>query len=472
MTSHRSNRFPVLADHVRLQPLTDYVKVIHLRSGQVLHLSRREALCLELARGSSSLGEIAQVAQGVFGLEDDTAVQLTEAALGLFDGDVEWRDVRTTPRTVSDPLRLFRLEPGLRPPARYRQERPTRLTLSVTAACNYRCSHCSNGSGRPMPGELSDDEWCAVIRSAGEIGVVSITFSGGEPLTRPGLPRLIGEATAAGIYPILSTNASLITDGVADDLAAAGLRFAHVGLSAADAGCSDRVTGRRGWFERAVAGIRHLAGEGIYVRLKSVLTPTTIAQVPAILELATALEVDEVHLAPYRLTHLAPAGSCLLLTPEELTTAVDAVEQWQEATGSALVIRAPVPEQERLAWSDERDIVRCGGVKQELTVLPDGAITLCEVLKDRPEFVLGHVLHDGLLAVWQSPRPEQAVTEARLRATGSCRSCEHLPVCGTGCFSLSLASGGTASSPDPRCWKASYQDNPFRPRLSDDAATG
>lgn len=467
MTDPRVDKFPILADHVRLQPLTDYVKVVHIRSGQILHLSRREAVCLELARGACSLSEIAQVVQGVYGLDDTTAVQLAEAALGLFDDDVEWRDTPTVPQTVSDPLRLFRTDPRLRPPSPYRQERLTRLTLSVTAACNYRCSHCCNRSGTRMPGELGDDDWCDVIRSAGEIGVVSITFSGGEPLMRPGLSRLIAQASAAGIYSVLSTNASLIDSAAARDLAGAGLRFAHVGLSAATTAVYDRVSGRRGWHDRAVAGIGHLTSEGVYVRLKMVLLPTNVDEVPAVLELATALGVSEVHLAPYRLTHLAPAGSSLLLAPEEIESVAGAVHQWRATTGSSLVIRSPVPEQERLAWSCEDDIVRCGGVKQELTVLPDGAITLCEILKDRPEFMLGHVLRDGLLGVWQSDRPEQVIVEAAQRAAGPCRSCEHLPNCRTGCFSLSIAFGGAASSPDPRCWKAEYLNNPFRPTRPD-----
>lgn len=464
-------RYPVLADHVRLQPLTDFVKVVQVRSGEILHLDRREALCLELARGSHSLGEIAQTIAGVYELDIRTAAELAVVVLGQFGADVDWRDLPGTPHIVSDPLRLFRLDPGLRPPSRYRQERPTRLTLSVTTACNYRCHHCCNRSGLPLPGELGDDEWRGVIRSAGEIGMVSITFSGGEPLMRPGLPTLIGEASAAGIYSILSTNASLIDGRAARRLAASGLRFAHVSLPAATAPLYDRLSGRHGWYEKAVAGIRHLTSEGIYVRVKTVLLPANVTEVPAALRLVSDLGVDEIHLAPYRMTHLAPAGSSLLLDTEDFVAVADAVQQWRAETGSSLQVRSPVPQQERLEWSGSGDIVRCGGVKQELTVLPDGRITVCEVLRDCPEFVLGHVLRDGLLAVWQSDRPERAMTEAAERATGPCRSCEYLPNCRTGCFSLSIACGGTATSPDPRCWKAEYPDNPFRPARAD-GATG
>jgi pyrroloquinoline quinone biosynthesis protein E len=456
------DQFPVLADHVRLQPLTDYVKVVQVRSGETLHLSRREAVCLELARGDSSFREIAYLVGAVYRLSEPEATQLVESALELFGGSLTWRDDPTGPSTVSDPLRLFERDPDLLPPAPYRQERPSQLVLSVTAACNYRCGHCCNRSGVPIPEELRTQQWRHVIREAGELGLVSVTFSGGEPLTRPDVPELVAEAAAAGIYPILSTNASFIDSTTARDLAAAGLRFAHVSYSAATRESYDRVTGRRGWYDRALTGIRHLVEQEIYVRLKTVLLKTNIREVPDILDLARDAGVDEVHLAPYRFTHLAPAGSSLLLDSDDVESVVCSVNEWRRRTGSTLVVRSPIPEEERLAWDSPTDIVRCGGVKQELTVLPDGRITICEVLKDRDEFMLGHALHDGLRAVWQSSRPEQVIATAAKRASGPCASCKHLQNCGTGCFSLSLACGGDASSPDPRCWEAAYPDNPFR----------
>lgn len=453
---------PVLADHVRIQPLADFVKVIQLRSGEIQHLSRREALCLELARGELSLAEIATVLAGTYGLAAGPARQGVLEALALFGSDVEWRSTPSTPRTVSDPLRLFDRDPELVPPAPYRQERPTSLTLSVTDACNFRCPHCANGSGRPAGTELTDDEWRQVIRGAGELGVVGVTFSGGEPLLRPGTPELVAEATAAGLYPILSTNASLIDAAMADRLAGGGLRFAHVSLVSPTPDGHAALAGRRGWFARAVEGIGHLLAREVYVRLKTVLLPGNVDQVPELLDLAAGLGVQEVHLAPYRLTHLAPAGSSLLLTPAMLATVADGVARWRERSDADLVVMSPDPGEADLAWSGPGEIVRCGGVKQELTVLPDGRITVCEVLRDRPEFVLGHVLRDGLLGVWQSPRPEQVMADRLADAVGPCGGCEHLAVCGTGCFALSLACGGSATGADPRCWKAQYDGNPFR----------
>jgi radical SAM protein with 4Fe4S-binding SPASM domain len=454
--------FPVLADHVRIQPLADFVKVVHVRSGQILHLSRREAVCLELARGKVSLGEIVDVVAGVYRLDAEAARQGVLEALDTFSHDVEWRAGPSAPRTVSDPLRLFDRDPELLSPAPYRQERPTRLILCLTDACNYRCHHCANGSGLAKAGELTDDEWGQVISTAGDLGVVSVTFSGGEPLLRPGLPDLVGLTTARGMYPVLSTNASLIDRTTAERLTDGGLRFAHVSLVSATGDGHATLTGRRGWFTRALDGIGHLLDRGVYVRLKMVLLPGNVGQVPQLLDLADSLGVQEVHLAPYRLTHLAPGGASLLLTPEMLTTVATGLDQWRRRTGSGLAVVAPDEGEERLSWSGAGEIVRCGGVKQELTVLPDGRITVCEVLRDRPEFVLGHVLRDGLQGVWQSSRPEQVMEERAAAAVGPCRGCEHLPVCGTGCFSLSLACGGLATGADPRCWKAEYDDNPFR----------
>jgi pyrroloquinoline quinone biosynthesis protein E len=312
-----------------------------------------------------------------------------------------------------------------------------------------------------MTGELTCEEWLQIIREAGELGVLTVTFSGGEPLIRPDLPMLINEASSVGIYPVLSTNASLISRNTARELACAGLRFAHVSFCAGDAEAYGRMTGSHNKFAAALNGLRHLKGQDIYVRLKTVLMPGNLDQIHGVLDLAMKEGVDEVHLAPYRMTHLSPGGSSLLLRRNDFWQIEADVDLWKRRTNSTMPIRIPNPEKEKLAWNGAGEIVRCGGIKAEMTVLPDGRITLCEVLRDRPEFIVGHALHDGILGAWLSRRPEEVLEGMIDKAEEPCRSCAHLSGCRTGCFSLSMACGGSPWSADPRCWKSNYSGNPF-----------
>src|SRR6476469_3938632 len=75
----------------------------------------------------------------------------------------------------------------------------TDLRVSLTDRCNLRCSYCMPAEGLDwLPGEevLTDDEVVRLITIAVErLGVREVRFTGGEPLLRRGLEKIV-EATS------------------------------------------------------------------------------------------------------------------------------------------------------------------------------------------------------------------------------------------------------------------------------------
>ena len=68
------------------------------------------------------------------------------------------------------------------------------LRISVTDRCNLRCLYCMPPEGVPqMPHSeiLSYEEIRTVVQSAAELGINRIRLTGGEPLVRADLPKLI-----------------------------------------------------------------------------------------------------------------------------------------------------------------------------------------------------------------------------------------------------------------------------------------
>lgn len=117
------------------------------------------------------------------------------------------------------------------------------LRVSLTDRCNLRCSYCMPAEGLPwLPGAsiLTDDEVVRLVRVAVEqLGVRTVRFTGGEPLLRPGLARIIAAVrdlvTIDGGPPetALTTN-GIGLDKVMDDLVAAGLQRVNVSLDSLD----------------------------------------------------------------------------------------------------------------------------------------------------------------------------------------------------------------------------------------------
>lgn len=110
----------------------------------------------------------------------------------------------------------------------------TYLRVSVTDKCNLRCIYCMPDAGLPWipkPQMLSYEEIVSLVEAAASVGVRSVRLTGGEPLVRPDLPRLIGQLCAIdGIEDIaLSTNGLLLAEHI-DDLVCAGLRRVNISL--------------------------------------------------------------------------------------------------------------------------------------------------------------------------------------------------------------------------------------------------
>ena len=85
----------------------------------------------------------------------------------------------------------------------------------------------------PKRAFLSFEEIEKVVRSCMSLGLEKVRITGGEPLLRKDLPKLIEMLSALGIEIALTTNASLLKK-YAKDLHSAGLTRVTVSLDALD----------------------------------------------------------------------------------------------------------------------------------------------------------------------------------------------------------------------------------------------
>ncbi|MGC2239669.1 MAG: GTP 3',8-cyclase MoaA [Acidimicrobiia bacterium] len=122
-------------------------------------------------------------------------------------------------------------------------DRPVRdLRISVTDRCNFRCTYCmpkelfgKDHEFLPREQLLTFEEITSLVGLFTERGVEKVRITGGEPLLRKDLEKLIGSLSAIdGVEDLtLTTNASLLVRK-ASALASAGLRRVTVSLDALD----------------------------------------------------------------------------------------------------------------------------------------------------------------------------------------------------------------------------------------------
>jgi cyclic pyranopterin phosphate synthase len=134
----------------------------------------------------------------------------------------------------------------------------TDLRISVTDRCNIRCFYCmpaENVRFKPRSEILTFEELERFVRVVARLGVTKLRLTGGEPLVRQHLHRLVSRLAAVpGIKDIaLTTNGILLAEQAAD-LKAAGLRRLNVSLDALNKDRFKQITRREG-LDRVLAGI-------------------------------------------------------------------------------------------------------------------------------------------------------------------------------------------------------------------------
>jgi cyclic pyranopterin phosphate synthase len=145
------------------------------------------------------------------------------------------------------------------------------LRVSVTDRCNMRCSYCMPREvfGRDfafMPASelLAFEEIARLCTVFARLGVRKVRLTGGEPLLRRQLTRLVEMVSAVdGISEIALTTNGTLLEGTAARLRAAGLTRVTVSLDALDGTAFRSMSDSRIPLARVLAGIDAASAAGL-----------------------------------------------------------------------------------------------------------------------------------------------------------------------------------------------------------------
>lgn len=134
-----------------------------------------------------------------------------------------------------------------------------KLRISVTDRCNFRCHFCMplNPVWLPKSEILTYEEIARIARILAQMGVTKIRLSGGEPLMRRDLDKLV---TMLRQIPEIKTIA-VTTNGfylpeMAERLKRAGLDSVTVSLHSLKPERYEEIVGRKEVFERVLDGLK------------------------------------------------------------------------------------------------------------------------------------------------------------------------------------------------------------------------
>lgn len=184
---------------------------------------------------------------------------------------------------------------------------PIEAFFEVAARCNLHCQMCAINfdsrykprSGRPP---FFEPDLFSRLRPIFPSLHRAYLFGLGEPTLNKHLPDFIRELSSHGVEVWFNTNATLIDDARAEELAAAGAERITVSIDGATAETYETI--RRGAkFEAVIRGIRALVDAGRRhgrprVNLSFVAMKSNLHEIPALIELCAELGAYGVHIEP------------------------------------------------------------------------------------------------------------------------------------------------------------------------------
>lgn len=200
------------------------------------------------------------------------------------------------------------------------------LRLSVTDRCNLRCRYCMpepEYAWLPRAELLDFDELSLLVDAFVGAGVRRLRITGGEPLLRRDLHRLVALMTAkAGLTDVALTTNGILLASQARALAEAGLHRLTVSLDTLDPARFATLTGRDA-FGEVIAGIAAARAAGLGAGLK---IDTVALRGVNDDELASLIRFGRREGAEVRFIEYMDVGGATHWSPDAVLTAAEILE--------------------------------------------------------------------------------------------------------------------------------------------------
>ncbi|GGO80657.1 coenzyme PQQ synthesis protein E [Wenjunlia tyrosinilytica] len=325
--------------------------------------------------------------------------------------------------------------------------RPWGLLAELTHACPLHCPYCSNPLELVRRSrELPTEEWERVMREAGELGVVHVHLSGGEPLLRPDLAAIVAAAVRSDLYTQLVTSGLGLDGARLDELAAVGLHSVQLSVQDADPVNSELIAGRRSFAakEKAAAAVRE---RGLPLGLNVVLHRRNLDSIEEIIALGEAWGVERIELANTQFYGWALLNRATLLPDrDQLARAEEAVERRRERLAGRIELVWVVPDY----FDGVAKPCMGGWGAVSLTVSPEGTALPCPAAYALEGLEAPNVREHSLEWIWEESEAFNAYRGSDWMRE-PCRSCAHRDTDFGGCRCQAFALTGDATRTDPAC---------------------
>jgi len=306
---------------------------------------------------------------------------------------------------------------------------PFRMDLALTFRCNNNCLHCYTG-GPHETHEMSTEEWMRVIDKCVDLGIFTLTFTGGEPTLREDLPDLLRYAQKRGEVTGLVTNGRILKDPeYVKTLDEAGLDYVQITLESHIPEVHDSITRIPGSWNETVQGIRNVEKSQIYLSTNTTLNKRNYESFLETIDFIKSLGV-----AAFGCNSLIYSGSAtkiagdFTLNIDELKRILPEIHERAGILDLKFNWFTPTQYCQLNPLELGLGIKSCSACRMNMCVDPEGEVYPCQSYFKS----LGNILVDDWSAIWNHPICKEI--RERKYVPEKCENCPELTICGAGCI--------------------------------------
>ena len=304
---------------------------------------------------------------------------------------------------------------------------PRVLHWHVTRYCPRKCIYCYAEplhGGHAQDAIISREDLARIFAEAATLGAEHLVVAGSEPMLRPDLPEVMGDAIACGITPFLTTKHPIDED-LAERLASAGVTHVSLSLDTVSPDRSLMMIGSDIYPTQIRRSVAHLFDAGVSFSIQTVATPFNLNDLHAVGRMAFELGARVMQVVPFeevRRPITKYSNTSMLLRDEGVIR--KSVEELAKAYPS---VRFELFEK---LGTGARSQFHCDIGMTKLFFLPNGVVHRCYKLVDDLTLTGRDLRQCTVAEAWHDPGFGVKITPPRaLYQASSCGGCSRFDNC-------------------------------------------
>jgi radical SAM protein with 4Fe4S-binding SPASM domain len=312
------------------------------------------------------------------------------------------------------------------------------IKLELSYRCHLNCIHCSSEGNKDNSIKMTLDESLNILQSAENMGVKTISLSGGEPFLWPSIGELFNKCLD------LSFNIKIYTSGSTHNFKNILSKIKKTNLKiifsvyGSSEDVHDSVTKRKGSYKKTLSAINYSVNQGFDSEIHFVPLNINYKELIPVTEFAAKLNIKNVSILRFVPQGRGSGNNELLLSHGQYLEIKSDILSLRRSgynirTGSPLNF---------LLLDDQPD---CTSGMTKLIIAPDLSIYPCDAFKQiKSEDIVGYDEHSSLKRqtledCWNKSKYLNKIRQLNnISFEEPCLSCPYLKKCRSGCLAQKM----------------------------------